>query len=140
MKHVNKTNEQLLKENDKLKSRITILEKSKVNREQIEEALKESEDKYRKLVERANDGICIIQDRIVKYLNSRLAEMWGSTVKEVIGTLFTDYIHPDELPKVIDRYQQRIANKSVRHMYETILRRKNGSSVFVELNAGLITY
>ncbi len=140
MKHNKKTNEQLLKENEKLKSRIAILEKSEVNRKQIEEALKESEEKYRNLVERANDGICIIQDRIVKYLNLRLAEMWGSTVEEVIGTVFTDYIHPDELPKVIDRYQQRIENKSVRHMYETILHRKNGSSVFVELNAGLITY
>ncbi|RLC54605.1 MAG: hypothetical protein DRH89_09340, partial [Candidatus Cloacimonadota bacterium] len=109
-------------------------------RKKAEEALKESEEKYRNLVERANDGICIIQDMIVKYLNSHLAEMWGSTVEEVIGTKFTDYIHPDELPKVINRYQRRIEEKRVQQMYQTVLQRKNGSSIYVELNAGLITY
>ncbi|MFZ2052961.1 MAG: PAS domain S-box protein [Candidatus Aminicenantales bacterium] len=41
------------------------------------EALRESEEKYRNLVERANDGITIIQDGFVKYANLRLAEMWG---------------------------------------------------------------
>ncbi|MBK5191343.1 MAG: response regulator, partial [Methanosarcinales archaeon] len=76
-------------------------------RKRAENALKESEEKYHNLVERANDGITIIQDNIVKYLNSRLAEMWGGTVEEVIGTPFTDYISPDERRKVVDHYKRR---------------------------------
>ncbi len=42
----------------------------------IEAALKESEAKYRNVVELAQDGICIIQDKINKYCNPRLAEIW----------------------------------------------------------------
>jgi PAS domain S-box-containing protein len=109
-------------------------------RKQAEEALRESEEKYRYLVERANDGITIIQDSIVQYANPRVAEMWGGSVEEVIGTRFTDYIDPDELPKVAELYRRRVAGESVAPTYETVARRRNGEKVYVELNAGVITY
>ena len=53
-------------------------------RNQAEEALRESEEKYRNLVERANDGIAIVKDNLLKYLNPRLAEIGGYTADEVI--------------------------------------------------------
>jgi PAS domain S-box-containing protein len=109
-------------------------------RKQAEIALKESEEKYRSVVERANDGITIIQDGIMKYVNPRLAEMWGGTAQVLSGTPFTEYIDPDELPKVVDRYNQRMQGEDVQQIYETVLRRKDGSKAYVELNAGTITY
>ncbi|MBM4466799.1 MAG: GAF domain-containing protein [Chloroflexi bacterium] len=119
--------------NESLRREITL-------RQQAEEALRESEEKYRHIVERANDGICIIQDTVLQYANPRLAEMWGGTVEEIIDTLFTDYVHPDELSKVLDRYQRRMAGEDVIPIYETVLRRKDGGKVYVELNAGVVTY
>ena len=110
-------------------------------RKQTEEALQESEEKYRNLVERANDGIAIIQDGRVRFANSRLINLWGGgTVDEVVGSPFTNYIHPDELSKVRERYQRRLAGDAIGSIYETKLKRKNGSPVSVELNAGLVTY
>jgi PAS domain S-box-containing protein len=110
-------------------------------RKRMEEVLRESEEKYRNLVERANDGIVIIQDGIViKYANPRLAEMWGGSVEEVVGTPFTDYVCPDELPKMVDQYKRRMAGEDIAPIYETVLRSKDGSRVYVELNAGVITY
>ena len=106
----------------------------------IDEALQESEEKYRNLVERASDGITIMQDMILKYANVRLAEMWGGTVEEIVGTPFTNYIHADELPKIHDRYQQRVAGEDAGQVYETVLRRKDGGKVYVELSAGNIPY
>jgi PAS domain S-box-containing protein len=105
-----------------------------------EETLRESEEKYRNLVERANDGITIIQDGLVKYVNQRLAEMRGETVEQIIGTPFTDYVHPDELPQTAARYERRMAGEDVPPIYEMVLRHKGGSKVYAELNAGLITY
>jgi PAS domain S-box-containing protein len=109
-------------------------------RKRAEEALRESEEKYRTLIERANDGICIIQEGIVKYLNLRLAEMWGGTVEEVTGTPFSDYVHPDERRKVVEYYKRRMAGEAIPGIYETALRRKDGSKVYAELNAGTVSY
>jgi two-component system cell cycle sensor histidine kinase/response regulator CckA len=109
-------------------------------RKRTEEALQESEEKYRNLVERANDGIVIVQDTLVKYTNSRLAEITGYTVEEMLGTLYANYIHPDELPKVVGHYERRMAGEEVRSIYETALRHKDGSKVDVEINAGIITF
>ncbi len=109
-------------------------------RKRAEETLRESEEKYRNLVERANDGIVIVQDGIVKFINTRLAEMRGVTAEEVIGTPFTDHIYPDELPEVVDRYKRRMAGEDVSPIYETALRCKDGSRIHAELNAGIVTY
>jgi len=109
-------------------------------RNQAEEALRESEEKYRNLVERANDGIAIVQDSLLKYLNPRLAEIGGYTADEVIDTPFTDYVYPDELPKVVDYYNRRMAGDETVSTYETALRHRDGSKIDVELNTGLITY
>ncbi len=107
---------------------------------QAEIALRESEEKCRSVVERANDGILIIQDAVLKYANSRLAEIWGGTVEEITGTPFASYIHPDELLAVVDRYKQRIAGEDVTPTYEMALKRKDGSRFYVEVNASRITY
>jgi two-component system, cell cycle sensor histidine kinase and response regulator CckA len=109
-------------------------------RKQMEAALRESEELYRSVVERANDGICIIQDMRVRFLNRRLAEFWGGSADEVIGRPFTDFIHPDASPIVVEAYRSRLAGESVPSTYETSLRSKDGRRLDVEVNAGLITY
>jgi len=109
-------------------------------RKGVEEALVESEEKYRNLVERSNDGILIIQDGIVKFVNARLAELWGGSVEELLETPMIRHIHPDERDKVMERYQQRMVNGNVPPIYETVLLRKDGSAIFIEINAGFISY
>jgi len=109
-------------------------------RKRFEEALRESEEKYRNLVERANDGIAIVQDTVIKYVNPSLAEAVGYTLEELIGTPFADYVHPDDLPKVVDRYKRRIAGEDFPPVYEIVVRHKDGGKVYVEVNAGIIIY
>ena len=109
-------------------------------RQRAEQALRESEEKYRSLVERAGDGIAIIQDNVIRLANRRLAEMSGWSEVDAVGTPFIEYIRPDERAKVVTRYQQRMRGEDVPKSYETTIRRKDGSSVDVELNAGVVTY
>ncbi|MDD4985913.1 MAG: PAS domain S-box protein [Dehalococcoidales bacterium] len=109
-------------------------------RKATEDQLRQSEEKYSTLVERANDGICIIQDRLVKFTNSRLAEMWGGIVGEIINTPFLNYIHPDNLPMVVDYYSRRMRGEQSPDIYETVLVRKDGSKVYAELSVGVIEY
>ncbi len=109
-------------------------------RKRAADKIKEREELYRNLVERANDGIAIIQDGLIKYVNPRLTEMGGYYTEELINTRFETYFHPDEQAKVLDRYEKRIAGENAPSIYETILRNKDGDKLFVEINAGITTY
>jgi len=109
-------------------------------RRQMEEALRESEAKYRDVVERANDVVAIVQDTIIRYINNRSSEMLGYTPKQMIGTPMMEYVHPDEFQRLISRYEQRMAGEHVESVYETALLHKDGRRVDIEINVGLITY
>ena len=73
------------------------------------------------------------------HANTRLRQMWGDAQANLEGTPFTDFIDPGETPKLARRYQQRIAGEAIPATYETVLRRRDGSRIYVELNAGVIT-
>ncbi len=105
-----------------------------------EAALQESEEKYRTLVESSRDGIAIIQDGTVKYVNPRLAEMRGETVAGIIGQQFGKYIHPDDRARVLERYSRRLAGLDEPSTYEAALVTKDGTRVLSELTIGSIAY
>jgi PAS domain S-box-containing protein len=109
-------------------------------RKRMEIGMRENEEKYRNVVERAQEGITIIQDTRVKFANESLARMWGGTVEEIIDTPFADYVHPDEMSMVADLYRRRLAGEDVPAKYETVLKRKDGGKVDAEINSGLIPY
>jgi two-component system cell cycle sensor histidine kinase/response regulator CckA len=105
-----------------------------------EQRLQESEEKYRNLVERAHDGIAVIQDGVVKYLNPVLADFFGGPIEKIIGTDFTMYVHPSELQKLSDNYRRRLEGQPVPSTYDTILLSTEGQPIPVEVNAGRIQY
>jgi PAS domain S-box-containing protein len=122
------------------KPAVSVVVRDITKRRQMEEALRESEEKYRDVIERASDLITIVQDTIIKYVNPRSLDLLGYLPKEIIGTPITDYIHPDKLQQVISRYERRMSGEHVESIYKTALLRKDGSIVEVEMNAGVITY
>ncbi len=109
-------------------------------RKQAEEALKESEEKFRNVVERANDAIVVIQDSLIKYINPQVREMLGYLPEDVIGSSMVDHIYPDERKRVLDIYRRRMAGKKVPQLYESALNHKDGSRVEIEISGGLVDY
>ncbi|MFZ0392040.1 MAG: PAS domain S-box protein [Calditrichia bacterium] len=110
------------------------------DRKKADAALRESEEKYRTLVEKANDAIIIIQDSLVKYVNPRLCKMRGEPAEKIIEKPFLDYVHPEEKPKVLEYYRRRSRGEEVVSVYETRLLRYDGSYLYAEVNASLIRY
>jgi len=109
-------------------------------RNSMEIALKESEEKYRALVEQANDGICIVQGMALKYTNPRLAQMLGYSEKEVTSKLFKDYVLSSEVPKVVLHYKRQMTGEESAQSYQTIFVTKKGKEVNVEINTVFINY
>jgi PAS domain-containing protein len=76
-----------------------------------ESALEESEEKYRHLVERANDGIILIQDAVIQYANPRMAEIMGLDVEKINGYPFVKFLDPSLVSLLEDRYNRRIRGR-----------------------------
>ncbi|MFX0123106.1 MAG: PAS domain S-box protein [Candidatus Hodarchaeota archaeon] len=92
------------------------------------------------LFEQAGYGITIIQDWLLKYVNPSLAKILDYSVEDMLNTPFINFIHPDVLPELIDRYKRRMSGQDAPFSYKSKLIRKDGSLVDVEINAGLISY
>ncbi|MFW9842966.1 MAG: PAS domain S-box protein, partial [Candidatus Thorarchaeota archaeon] len=102
--------------------------------------LRESEEKYRTLVENIQDGVFIIQNERMAYVNDSLAEMLGTTREEMEGTKFQEHIAPEDLDLVTERYFRRQQGEDVPPEYEFRLLHKDGRRVVVNLNIGITSY
>jgi len=99
-------------------------------RKRAEEAVRESENRFRQLGDVTLEGIAITEEGIVVDGNSRLAAMLGYELREIIGRPVTDFVAPDSLSLVI-----RSIGKNAEEKYEHSLLRKDGSTIPVESHA-----
>lgn len=105
-----------------------------------EEALKQSEEKYRILIENSQDGIFIIQDAKIEFANETFARMAGCAVDQIIGKDFQEFISPEDFKMVADRYKKRQAGEDVPSEYEFYVLDNRKNRILVRMNVGLITY
>jgi PAS domain S-box-containing protein len=94
----------------------------------LEQTLRETQDRYRLLVENMNEGI-VMQDEngIITYINEKFLEMRGYTKNEVIGHHVAEFF--DE--NFLKLYQKQLAMrvKGTWTQYETGWKRKNGEKI-----------
>jgi PAS domain S-box-containing protein len=102
-----------------------------------EEALHETEVKYRRIVETAFEGIMITNNKgIITFVNPRMAEMLGYATQELIGMDGTSLIYPDELNESFKRIKNR--DNGVKEEYDLKFRRKDGKKLWVHVTGSPI--
>jgi len=110
-------------------------------RKQMDEALRQSEEKYRTLIENIQDGVFVIQDRKLRFVNEAFARMGGCTVEEITGGNFGDFVAPEDLEMVADRYVRMMAGEDVPMEYEFYaLQKDRVTRTIVHMTVGLINY
>ncbi len=107
---------------------------------QAEEELRESEERYRLLVENANDAIFIIEDGKVKFPNSKTEEMTGYSEKELSEIPFINIIHPDDREMVLERRRKRLLGKKPPSIYSFRMINKSGAELLVQINTVFIAW
>lgn len=105
-----------------------------------QDALRESEEKYRLLVENASDAIFIIQDQKVKFPNPKAIEIGRNLAIDLERVLFLNYIHPEDRQMVIERHSKRLKGEKVPDTYSFRLMNRGGEELWAELNAVLIKW
>jgi PAS domain S-box-containing protein len=69
-----------------------------------EEALRESENKFRALAEKSDVGIFLLQERNFRYVNQKFADIHEYTINEILyGKKPKDFIHPEDLPALKEK-------------------------------------
>ncbi|MCK4814020.1 MAG: PAS domain S-box protein, partial [Candidatus Marinimicrobia bacterium] len=109
-------------------------------RKQAEEALKESEEKYRLIVENAHDGIEITQNNQIIFTNARFAEMLGYTIDELTNTPFNQVFTKQSVRETYERENSRKAGKPVNYQYEATMLKKDGTIIDVDVKYEIIDY
>ena len=106
-----------------------------VKRKQTEEALSESEGKYRTLIETSRDLIYVTDNRgFLSYANPALERILGYEKSELSGRPFTQIVAPESIDAVRGYFKKAMKGKNI-PVYEMELVRKNGDRIFVEFNA-----
>ncbi|NPU83957.1 MAG: PAS domain S-box protein [Syntrophaceae bacterium] len=103
-----------------------------------EKALKESEGKYRALMESTSAGIYLIQDNMFIYVNPAFEAITGYTLPELAGIPFWDFIHPDFRELVKGRGTRRQGGTEPPERYEFKIIVKSGDVKWIELSAATI--
>ncbi|MBF0497281.1 MAG: PAS domain S-box protein [Deltaproteobacteria bacterium] len=104
-------------------------------REQAEELVRKSEQRYRDVVENANDAIIVVQDGMIKFFNRRALEISGYAEKEYLSKPFVDYIHPEDRELVVKRYFKHMEGFDVSAPYEFRIIDAYGRIRCMEINA-----
>ena len=110
------------------------------DRKRAEEALRASEEKYRLLVENANEGVAVGQDGLLKFVNPKVKELSGYSMEELRTTRFAELIHPDDRAMVMDRHRRRLWGEELTRVYPFRIVDKEGATRWVEVNAVRITW
>jgi PAS domain S-box-containing protein len=103
-------------------------------RKRAEEARRESEAKYRLIVDTATEGIWMFgPDTMTTFVNTRMAEMTGYSAEELIGRPLTDILFEEDAPDHHKKMENR--RRGISENYERRIRRKDGKTIWTYVSA-----
>jgi len=99
-----------------------------------QQALKDSEEKYRTIVETAQEGIWLLDaEHRTTYVNQRLAEMLGYTAGEMMGRSIFDFMDQVRIPEAQERLARR--KQGEKDIAEFYFLRKDSSHIWAIVSA-----
>jgi PAS domain S-box-containing protein len=125
---------------DNGESAVQVVFRDITRRKELMEKLRQSEEKYRNLIEHSQSGVFIIQGRLIRYVNSAFARILGGVPGDFVMRDFSDFIAPEDLDFVLDRGHLRQQGHPVETYECRLLKRDGVTRILASLDAGVISY
>ena len=110
-------------------------------RKKAETILRESEERYRKVVELSNDGITLVQGDRHIFVNRKMSEIFGYPgPEEIIGQPTSLLVHPADRERVAELVRRRQRGEPVPSSYEFKGICRDGQVIQVEVSATRMVY
>ncbi len=110
-------------------------------RKRIERALRESEELFRTLAEYSLVGIYLIQDGVFRYVNPRLADIFGYRVEEIVDRMGPQHLtYREDWPAVRENLKKRLRGEVPAICYDFRGIRKNGEVFYAEVYGARVEY
>ena len=101
--------------------------------ERAEQTIRESEEKYRGVVEESLVGVYIIEEGQFKYVNRQYCEISGYAYAELVNKAYhLELVHPDDRDAVRDNTNARLRGESDSIAYQFRMIRKDGQEITVK--------
>ncbi len=109
-------------------------------RRAAEMALKESEAKYRNVLENANEAIIVLQDNLLRFFNYKVLELTGLSEEALKDLAIFEFVHPDDHVLMRRQYQERLRGGMLPESYDVRMFDSNGTIKWMEVRDVLITW
>lgn len=110
------------------------------DRKRAEEALRQSEEKYRLVVENAGEGIFITQNGWMQFVNRGTIELLGYSELTLTSNPITEFIHSEDREMVLDRHYKRMMGEDIPTTYPFRIVTQNGIVKWMELHSVAIPW
>ena len=105
-------------------------------RKRVEETLRESEARFRAVVEHSSNGVVFMSaEREIGYVSPTYPKFLGYTPQEMVGHFGMEYVYPEDLPFTAKAFRELLQTPAGKVIVEYRLQRKDSSYCWVETTA-----
>ncbi|MBU4132998.1 MAG: response regulator [Proteobacteria bacterium] len=94
-----------------------------------------SREKYRMMIDNADDGILIVQNFTIKYANPKAHGIMGLETKNLLSANLFEYIFSDDISHVIEHYEQRMLSPDGESKFTTRIVKGDKSAHWVQVRS-----
>lgn len=115
------------------------LRRDMIARAEVESALRENEERYRLLVETAQEGIVVVQQGYLAYANPIMSAITGLTADELKRCPFADLVFSEDREMALEKHRLRMDGNDIPR-YQMRILRKDGDIAWVEVSGARIEW
>jgi len=105
-----------------------------------ETKLRMSEQRYRLLIEQIDEALLVIQDGMVKFVNSKAVDAFGYAEQDLLCKPIFDLIHPEDQKVAMKHYLQKIDSDATPTRYTCRAFSKSRQTHWVEISSVVIEW